>query len=65
MNFDLVLERIRELNILAGDGECFVQSTATGARLAKKHPIHLSLYSNGIVMFDGPFRSYQEHSTKV
>ncbi|XP_049439865.1 UBX domain-containing protein 11 isoform X1 [Epinephelus fuscoguttatus] len=64
MNFDLVLQRIKELNILAGDGESFVQSTATGAQLAKKDPIQLSLYSNGIVMFDGPFRSYQEHSTQ-
>ncbi|XP_070822625.1 UBX domain-containing protein 11 [Chaetodon trifascialis] len=64
MNFDLVLQRIRELNVLAGDGECFVRSTVTGAQLAKKHPIQLSLYSNGIVMFDGPFRSYQEHSTQ-
>lgn len=65
MNFDLVLQRIRELNVLAGEGECFVQSTATGAQLAKKEPIQLSLHSNGIVMFDGPFRSYQEQSTQV
>lgn len=65
MNFDLVLHSIRELNILAGEGECFVRSTATGAQLAKKDPIRLSLYSNGIVMFDGPFRSYQEQSTRV
>lgn len=65
MNFDLVVQRIRELNILTGDGECFVRSTATGAQLAKKDPIQLSLYSNGIVMFDGPFRSYQENSTQV
>lgn len=65
MNFDLVLQRIKELNILAGEGECFVQSTATRGQLAKKDPIQLSLYSNGIVMFDGPFRSYQEHSTQV
>lgn len=65
MNFDLVLQRIRELNILAGEGECFVRSTATGAQLAKKDPIQLSLYSNGIVMFEGPFRSYDEHSTQV
>ncbi|KAM8735242.1 UBX domain-containing protein 11 [Acanthopagrus schlegelii] len=64
MNFDLVVQRIRELNILTGDGECFVRSTATGAQLAKKDPIQLSLYSNGIVMFDGPFRSYQEDSTQ-
>ncbi|XP_023275544.1 UBX domain-containing protein 11 isoform X5 [Seriola lalandi dorsalis] len=65
MNFDLVMLRIMELNILAGEGESFVQSTATGAQLAKKEPIQLRLYSNGIVMFDGPFRSYQEHSTQV
>ncbi|XP_074510246.1 UBX domain-containing protein 11 [Sebastes fasciatus] len=64
MNFDLVLQRIKELNILAGDGECFVQSTATGAHLAKKDPIQLSLYGNGIVMFGGPFRSYRGHSTQ-
>ncbi|XP_023275540.1 UBX domain-containing protein 11 isoform X2 [Seriola lalandi dorsalis] len=64
MNFDLVMLRIMELNILAGEGESFVQSTATGAQLAKKEPIQLRLYSNGIVMFDGPFRSYQEHSTQ-
>lgn len=65
MNFDLVLQRIKELNVLAGEGESFVQSTATGAQLARKDPVQLSLYSNGIVMFEGPFRSYQEHSTQV
>ncbi|XP_031607376.1 UBX domain-containing protein 11 [Oreochromis aureus] len=64
INFDLVLQRIRELNVLAGEGESFVQMTATGAQLAKKDPIPLRLYRNGIVMFDGPFRSYQEHSTQ-
>lgn len=65
MNFDLVLQRVKELNVLAGEGEYYIQSTATGAQLAKKDPIQLSLYSNGIVMFDGPFRSYQERSTQV
>ncbi|XP_067366475.1 UBX domain-containing protein 11 isoform X2 [Channa argus] len=64
MNFDLVLQRIRELNILAGEGESFIQTTATGAQLKIKDPIQLRLYRNGIVMFDGPFRSYQEHSTQ-
>lgn len=65
MNYDLVLRRIRELNVLAGEGETFVQTTGTGAKLAKKDPIQLKLYRDGIVMFDGPFRSYQEHSTQV
>lgn len=65
VNFDLVLQRIRELNVLAGEGESFVQLTATGAQLVTKQPVRLSLYRDGIVMFDGPFRSYQEHSTQV
>ncbi|XP_008292359.1 UBX domain-containing protein 11 [Stegastes partitus] len=64
MNFDLVLQRIKDLNIVAGEGESFVQTTATGAQLAKKDPVQLRLYGNGIVMFDGPFRSYQEYSTQ-
>ncbi|KAG7242226.1 hypothetical protein INR49_024272 [Caranx melampygus] len=64
MNFDLVMQRIAELNILAGEGESFVKSTSRGAQLATKEPVQLRLYSNGIVMFDGPFRSYQEHSTQ-
>ncbi|XP_060937991.1 UBX domain-containing protein 11 [Limanda limanda] len=64
MNFNLVLQRIKELNILAGEGESYVRSTATGAQLAQRDPVHLRLYSNGIVMFDGPFRSYREPSTQ-
>ncbi|KAM8869538.1 UBX domain-containing protein 11 isoform 2-T2 [Spinachia spinachia] len=64
MNFDLVQQRITELNVLAGEGECVVQSTATGAQLAKREPIQLRLFCNGIVMFGGPFRSYQELSTQ-
>ncbi|XP_008321687.1 UBX domain-containing protein 11 isoform X3 [Cynoglossus semilaevis] len=64
LDFDLVLHRIMDLNILTGEGESFVQSTPTGAQLVKKNPVQLRLYSNGIVMFDGPFRSYQEHSTQ-
>ncbi|XP_062254873.1 UBX domain-containing protein 11 isoform X3 [Platichthys flesus] len=64
MNFNLVLQRIKELNILAGEGESYVRSTATGAQLAQKDPVHLRLYSNGIAMFDGPFRSYREQSTQ-
>uniref|UniRef100_A0A672GCP8 UBX domain-containing protein 11 n=1 Tax=Salarias fasciatus TaxID=181472 RepID=A0A672GCP8_SALFA len=64
VNFDLVVQSIRELNILAGEGESFVRTTAGRAQLAQKEPIQLSLYSNGILMFDGPFRSYRDLSTQ-
>ncbi|XP_061632477.1 UBX domain-containing protein 11 [Phyllopteryx taeniolatus] len=62
MDFDLVVQMIKELNVLAG--EPFVRSTPTGAQLARNDPVQLKLYSNGIVMFNGPFRSYQENSTQ-
>lgn len=65
VNFDLVLQRVRELNVLAGEGESFVRLTATGAQLVTKQPVRLSLYRDGIVAFDGPFRSYREQSTQV
>lgn len=64
MDFDLVLRRIQELNILAGEGETYIRTTTTGARLAKKEAVQLKLYHNGIVMFDGPFRSYEEQKTQ-
>lgn len=65
MNFDLVLQNIKELNSLTGERDCFIQPTATGAKLVKQQSVRLTLYSNGIAMFDGPFRSYQEPSTQV
>ncbi|KAL2084769.1 hypothetical protein ACEWY4_020287 [Coilia grayii] len=64
MNFDLVLENVRELNVLAGDGESYVKAVPGGAQLARHTPIPLQLYSNGIVMFSGPFRSYDDPSTQ-
>jgi hypothetical protein len=36
-----------------------------GAQLATREPIQLRLYSNGILMFEGPFRSHREASTQV
>ncbi|XP_045070958.1 UBX domain-containing protein 11-like isoform X2 [Coregonus clupeaformis] len=65
MNFDLVLQNIQQLNILAGEGESYIRATSRGAQLAQQHLIPLQLYSNGIFMFNGPFRSYQEASTQV
>ncbi|CAB1333593.1 unnamed protein product [Coregonus sp. 'balchen'] len=64
MNFDLVLQNIQQLNILAGEGESYIRATSRGAQLAQQHLIPLQLYSNGIFMFNGPFRSYQEASTQ-
>ncbi|XP_066573757.1 UBX domain-containing protein 11 [Amia ocellicauda] len=64
VNFDLVLENVRDLNVLAGEGESHVERVAGGARLARSSAIPLSLFRNGIVMFEGPFRPYEEPHTR-
>ncbi|XP_072317574.1 UBX domain-containing protein 11 [Eucyclogobius newberryi] len=64
VNFDLVLEKIQELNFLAGEGETYIQTTAKGAQLAIKEPVELWLYQNGIAMCDRPFWTYREHKTQ-
>uniref|UniRef100_UPI00398EA16D UBX domain-containing protein 11 isoform X2 n=1 Tax=Pristiophorus japonicus TaxID=55135 RepID=UPI00398EA16D len=64
MEFNLVIENIKDLNILAGEGEARVEHTTGGARLKRPDPIALTLFKNGIVMFNGPFRSFNEPSTQ-
>ncbi|KAG9283853.1 UBX domain-containing protein 11 isoform X1 [Astyanax mexicanus] len=64
VNFDLVVQNVLDLNILAGEGESCVTSVPGGARLTRPDPVSLQLYKNGIVMFNGPFRSYQDPSTQ-
>nr|XP_060640458.1 UBX domain-containing protein 11 [Anolis sagrei ordinatus]XP_060640459.1 UBX domain-containing protein 11 [Anolis sagrei ordinatus] len=64
INLDLIFENLKDLNILAGEGMSEVQHTAGGARLRQLDTIPLTFYQNGIVMFNGPFRSYEEPSTQ-
>ncbi|MGH0181324.1 UNVERIFIED_CONTAM: hypothetical protein FKN15_006224 [Acipenser sinensis] len=64
MDFNLVQKNIRDLNMLAGEGEAHVKHTVGGARLERHAPIPLTLFQNGILMFNGPFRSYEEPTTQ-
>ncbi|XP_033879933.1 UBX domain-containing protein 11-like [Acipenser ruthenus] len=64
MDFNLVQKNIRDLNVLAGEGEAHVKHTVGGARLERHAPIPLTLFQNGILMFNGPFRSYEEPTTQ-
>ncbi|XP_035418227.1 UBX domain-containing protein 11 isoform X1 [Cygnus atratus] len=64
IDFDLILENVKDLNVLAGEGICQIEHTPQGARLRQQEPLPLTLYQNGIVMFDGPFRSYEEPSAQ-
>ncbi|XP_074832436.1 UBX domain-containing protein 11 isoform X3 [Carettochelys insculpta] len=64
INFDLILENLKDLNVLAGEGVSQIEHTAGGARLRQPEAISLTFYQNGIIMFNGPFRSYDEPSTQ-
>ncbi|XP_038614079.1 UBX domain-containing protein 11 [Tachyglossus aculeatus] len=64
VDFDLLLSRLRDLNIVAGAGQPRVERTASGARLKLPDPLPLTLYGNGIVLCQGPFRAYSEPSTQ-
>lgn len=63
INFDRLFENIRDLNIIAGEGEARIQHTTDGARLKRPDLVPITFYANGMMMFDGPFRPYSEPST--
>uniref|UniRef100_A0A8D0B7W6 UBX domain-containing protein 11 n=1 Tax=Salvator merianae TaxID=96440 RepID=A0A8D0B7W6_SALMN len=64
IDLDLILENLKDLNALAGEGMSQIERTAGGARLRQLDSVPLTFYQNGIVMFNGPFRSYEEPSTQ-
>ncbi|KAM6235393.1 UBX domain-containing protein 11 [Spheniscus humboldti] len=64
IDFDLILENVKDLNVLAGEGISQIEHTPGGARLRQPEPLPLTLYQNGIVMFNGPFRPYEDPSTQ-
>ncbi|NXM75329.1 UBX11 protein, partial [Serilophus lunatus] len=64
IDFDLILENIKYLNMLAGEGISQVEHTPQGARLRQAEPLPLTLYQNGIITCNGAFRPYQDPSTQ-
>ncbi|XP_069731560.1 UBX domain-containing protein 11 [Phaenicophaeus curvirostris] len=64
IDFDLILEKVKDLNVLAEEGVSQIEHTPQGARLRQPEPVPLTLYQNGIVMFNGPFRPYEHPSTQ-
>eukprot|EP00112_Aurelia_sp_Birch-Aquarium-sp1_P005350 Seg1605.4 transcript_id=Seg1605.4/GoldUCD/mRNA.D3Y31 product="UBX domain-containing protein 11" protein_id=Seg1605.4/GoldUCD/D3Y31 len=65
VDFDLIVKNIEELNKLAGEGEHVISHTIRGARLKVREPVPLTLYANGIFMYNGPFRPFSDPETQV
>ncbi|XP_075909361.1 UBX domain-containing protein 11 [Petromyzon marinus] len=64
VDLDALLRHVRELNLVAGEGESQVERTAGGARLRPTRSVPLALYRNGMLMFGGPFRPYSDPATQ-
>ncbi|NWX57641.1 UBX11 protein, partial [Promerops cafer] len=64
IDFDLILENIKDLNSLVGEGISQIEHTPRGARLRRPEPLPLTLYQNGIVVGHGAFRPYQHPATQ-
>ncbi|XP_020838853.1 UBX domain-containing protein 11 isoform X7 [Phascolarctos cinereus] len=61
---DELLENLRDLSLLAGEGQSLVHTSSSMAMLKTPEPVPLTLYQNGIIMFNGPFRPFSDVSTQ-
>ncbi|XP_030917887.1 UBX domain-containing protein 11 [Geospiza fortis] len=65
IDFDLILEHIKDLNSLVGEGSSQVEQTLRGARLRRAEPLPVTLYRDGITVGQhGAFRPYQHPATQ-
>ncbi|XP_062604679.1 UBX domain-containing protein 11-like [Saccostrea cucullata] len=64
VDYDKIIENIKDLNVLAGEGVSKIQHTSDGARLRLPDPVPLVLYANGIMLFSGPFRPFTDPVTQ-
>lgn len=62
-----MLHNLQDLNALAGEDVAdFVKSDDGNViRLERKSPVPLKLYSNGFILFSGPFRPYTDGTAQV
>ena len=59
VDFNLLVRNVKALNIMLGEKAEVVQ-TKGGARFRRPDTIPLTLYRNGFMLFQGPFRSYTD-----
>ncbi|CAI8045320.1 UBX domain-containing protein 11 [Geodia barretti] len=64
VDFDLIVRNVESLNALAGEGSTAISTTPRGATLRRTESVPLTLYANGLVMFQGPFRPFSDPHTQ-
>lgn len=63
-DYDKIVSNVKDLNALAGEGVGGVETDRHGAkRIVMQTAIPLRLFSNGIMLFEGPFRPFEDAET--
>ncbi|XP_063729592.1 UBX domain-containing protein 11-like [Symsagittifera roscoffensis] len=62
--FNELIKGVKDLNVLVGEGIARVSQTKTGATFKIPDPINLEFYTDGFILFDGPFRMYSDDFSK-
>lgn len=66
VDYDKIISNVKELNALAGEGTATVAVHKDGSRrLNEVESVQLTLYKNGLLMFQGPFRPYSDPTTQM
>jgi hypothetical protein len=61
INWELIIKNIEELNLLGGEGRTTIADKSGAKQLVPNIPnMKLSLYSNGIMLGQGPFRTLKQ-----
>jgi hypothetical protein len=62
LDLPVLMLRLRQLNVLAGEGKSQVQREGNAAKLVAVASVPLVVYRDGIVLRNGPFRPFSEVS---
>lgn len=65
VDFDRLLASLKDLSELVVGSDTQVTPMPGGAQFHDLEPIPVKLYRNGMVIFDGPFRSFHDPATQV
>lgn len=64
-DYDKIVSNVKELNLLCEHNEPKIVNFKNGAKFESSNDsVNLTLYSNGILLFNGPFRSFDDSLTQ-
>lgn len=63
-DYNLMVENINELNSMTDYNEPQIVESSTGAKFETVKSVQLTLFANGIALYEGPFRSFEDSLTR-